>query len=686
MGDDVKQFLCCHRTQLYVISSMPEARIKDHRYNSAFRTWRHRILRIGIGLIRRHGRQLALTAALGFALDFALFQIFYSLGYPPVTAQLISFLGPEATFAWLFGRTLARADEDGVNNSAGLRYLYFITLTVMALCFRTGIVDLRMHFFMWAPRFIIMPGAVWTLIIWSVGSLVVLSPAASTARLDSRRYRLIVPLLAAYLCLIRMIYLPLSGLIPEEVYYWNYSQHLDWSYLDHPPMVAWLNLIGTTILGNTEYGVRIGAFISWIVAAVFAFKLTKEMFSRTAAMWMLLLMSSLPFFFGTAIILTPDAPLTACWAGALLYLYRALVRGRPRAWLGVGICVGLGMLSKYTIALLGPAALLFMLIDPGARKWLKRPQPYLSVIIAIALFSPVIYWNSQHEWVSFLFQSSRRLNETSHFSLHLLLGSTLFLLTPTGLIAAIVAMFRFPKPADAKLQSGDRALSSLRRFALVFTLVPLSVFTLFSLTHEPKLNWTGPSWLAILPAVAYLLSRRPKMGQPGYNLQKFWMPTIAIMTVIYALALNYLSPGLPGVGYPESIKDIAGYRQLGSQIGQVVEQTAKATGQQPLVLGADLYSIASELAFYNNRSGPANTTALHLFGGRALMYKYWLDLDSANGRNIVMVGKNPGQLMQTGMAEHFDSMSTTWQLPATLNGHGIGSFSVRVGYGYRSRP
>ncbi|HVP07873.1 MAG TPA: glycosyltransferase family 39 protein, partial [Candidatus Acidoferrum sp.] len=421
-------------------------------------------------------------------------------------------------------------------------------------------------------------------------------------------------------------------------------------------------------------------------AAVFAFKLTKEMFGRAAAFWMLLLTSTLPFFFGIAIILTPDAPLTACWAGALLYLYRALIKGRSRAWLGVGICVGLGMLSKYTVALLGPAALVYMLLDGDARNWLKRPQPYLAVIISLALFSPVIYWNSQHEWVSFLFQSSRRLNETSHFSLHLLLGSALFLLTPTGLIAAIVAMFRFPKSADVESGPDDRTLSRLRLFALTFTLVPLAVFVLFSLTHEPKLNWTGPAWLAILPAVAWLISRRPRKGHPESILPKCWMPTIAIMTVLYALALNYLTPGLPGIGYPESMKDIAGYRELGEQVGQIVEQTTESTGRQPLVLGADLYSIASELAFYNKRTGPANTTALHLFGGRSLMYKYWLDPNSADGRDIVMVGKDAGQLMQTGMAEHFESMSATWQIPVSLNGHGIGNFSVRIGYGYHARP
>ena len=47
---------------------------------------------------------------------------------------------------------------------------------------------------------------------------------------------------------------PFPNLYPEEAYYWNYAQHLDLGYLDHPPMVAWLIHLGTTVFGNTERG------------------------------------------------------------------------------------------------------------------------------------------------------------------------------------------------------------------------------------------------------------------------------------------------------------------------------------------------------------------------------------------------------------------------------------------------
>ena len=66
--------------------------------------------------------------------------------------------------------------------------------------------------------------------------------------------------------------------MPEEAYYWNYAQHLDIGYLDHPPMVGWLIAAGTAVFGDTEFGVRIGALCCGAVAGFFTYRLTREMF------------------------------------------------------------------------------------------------------------------------------------------------------------------------------------------------------------------------------------------------------------------------------------------------------------------------------------------------------------------------------------------------------------------------
>ena len=282
-------------------------------------------------------------------------------------------------------------------------------------------------------------------------------------------------------------------------------------------MVAWMIWIGTKLFGNTEFAVRIGASLSWLIAAFFCFQLARNLYGKTVGFVAVMMFCTLPFFFATGLLMTPDAPLTAAWSGALFFLERALIDERRTAWLGVGLCIGLGMLSKYTIALLGPATLIFILLDPGLRRWLWQPWPYLAAAISAAIFSPVVIWNFLNDWASFSFQGQQRLEQPMHFSLPILLGSILLLLTPVGLVAASRTLFARSGPDGSWLADRRNWLADRRNaFMAIYTLVPLSVFIFFSLFHEVKLNWTGPVWLAILPALAAKLrGARPNSGIIG---------------------------------------------------------------------------------------------------------------------------------------------------------------------------
>ena len=259
-----------------------------------------------------------------------------------------------------------------------------------------------------------------------------------------------VLVLAVALFLLRVAFLGQPDLFPEEAYYWNYAAHLDTGYLDHPPMVAWLIHAGTALFGDSEFGVRLGVVLCSLVTAFFTFRLTTLLFDARAGWMAVLLVQLLPFFFLTGFMITPDAPLTACWAGALYFLARALLQEKAGAWLGLGVCLGLGMLSKYTIALLGPATLIFITVDARARRWWRHPAPYAAVLLAIVIFSPVIIWNARHQWASFAFQSADRVAVARRFSTHELLASILVLLTPVLMLLvwrALMYEFWFP-PRD----------------------------------------------------------------------------------------------------------------------------------------------------------------------------------------------------------------------------------------------
>ena len=483
------------------------------------------------------------------------------------------------------------------------------------------------------------------------------------------RWRHLAVALIVISVIVRLLCAATVELLPEEAYYWNYSQHLDIGYLDHPPMVAWLIRLGTAAFGNTELGIRAGAILCNALASVFIYKLTRNLFGAPSALIALLFMQLLPFCFCSGFLMTPDAPLTAAWAATLFFLERALIAGRLSGWWGAGISLGSGLLSKYTIAMLVPAALVFMLLDRDARRWLRHWAPYVAGLVALVLFTPVILWNAQHEWISFAFQTSHRLAERPRFSLHKLLLSALALLTPVGFMA-IPGALRDQKSAPAQEKRA-------RRFLLVSVLLPFTVYFLFSLRHEVKLDWTGTVWIAALPALAYAARGRVRTA---------WAVTLVVLLVVYGIALDYFVLGIPGLGYSDHMEvSPVGWRDLGGQVSALAADVRRRTGAEPLVVGMDRYATASELAFYaaDRNDAVAGTTASHLFGGSGLMYEQWFPPRQFSGRTLLLVALKPQDVIDPAVPPHATRLEPPAEGVLLRHGKVVHRFYYRVVFGYR---
>ncbi|MDE1922344.1 MAG: glycosyltransferase family 39 protein [Gammaproteobacteria bacterium] len=501
---------------------------------------------------------------------------------------------------------------------------------------------------------------------------------------DERKLRALATGLFVYALALRLYFGAHIDLMPEETYYWNYSRHLDFGYLDHPPMVAWLIRGGTALFGATEFGVRIAAVCCGAITALFTYRLTKNLFGPAAAALALALLQVMPFYFLSGMLMTPDTPLTAAWAASLYFLERALIGGSARAWWWAGLCLGLGMLSKYTIGLLGLAVLIFMIVDRRSRHWLGRPQPYAAAVLAFAIFSPVIVWNAEHHWISFLFQTTRRIAGAPRFSLHKLIGASMLLLTPTGFFAAVYGLAR-PAAEIEEQKANTRAGTRLLRMA---TLVPLAVFAFFSLRREVKLDWTGAPWIAALPLIAVEIIHAGRTTAAG---ARAWIrascgPSIVAMALLYPLGLYHLAAGIPGVGYSRQTELLpVGWRRLGYSVGRLSEDYRRRYGVAPLVVGMDRYVIASELAFYapNRVDALANTSSAHLFGGSGLMYELWVPAKRQRGRTLLLVSFNAQSLDAKSVRAAVRELGPIERLPLRRGNTPIRDAYYRFASGYR---
>jgi dolichol-phosphate mannosyltransferase len=564
-------------------------------------------------------------------------------------------------------------------------FLRILIIGFMALFLRGGALALFQGWG-WPPQFSIFP-------VVALGLAVTL-PRLSYATSEAAKTpgRLAIGLIA-YAVVLRLIYAGSVELMPEETYYWNYSRHLDFGYLDHPPMVAWLIRAGTALFGQTEFGVRAGALCCGAVTSFFIYKLARNLFGEASAVAALLLAQALPYFFLSGLLITPDAPLAAAWAASLYFLERALIGNQSRAWWFAGISLGLGMISKYSIAILVPVTLMFMVWDSASRRWWRSADPYVAALLGLVIFSPVLVWNAQHEWASFAFQTSRRLAETPQFALHKLIGSIIVLITPTGLLAVAGVLLTRPGggPRSGEPHTGESRADGPRRRRLfnLAILLPLAVFAAFSLRHEVKLDWTGALWCAALPALGCtMIAGNETISRFGRWIRPAWMPTIIGLLLIYGAGLHYLVLGLPGLGYGKHIEVIpVGWRELTAHITETANAYRKATGGDVLIVGMDRYAIASELAFYGGAHAPAGleTANSHLFGGMGLMYERWMPPAAQEHRNLLLVAWTRGELEDKAIAAHVERLGPIEDDVLMRNGIIVRHYYHRLAFGYRFR-
>ena len=654
--------------------------------NAQLVAYLRRLLVLAGGAVSAGGAaRFAAVGFIGMFVDLLVFKALLALGAAPTTAHLASFCVATVSNYYLNSRW-AFAESSRADRGRGSKiYMRFFTVCLLALAIRGGVLAGASGSFGMPPQVAILYAIGAAAIVSYLGSAFFVFPSANPRVPNDIRWRVAAIGVASYVCVLRLMFLGLADLLPQEAYYWNYSQHLDIGYLDHPPMVAWLIWVGTSVFGNNEFGVRIAAWLAWFATAFFSFRLTHRQFGKSAAFVSLLLVAALPFYFATGFFMTPDAPLVAAWAGTLYFLERALIGDRRNAWWGVGICIGLGMLSKYTIALLVPAMLLFMLADTRARTWLKQPEPYLAAVLALLIFSPVIYWNLENGLASFAFQSTQRMEASFRFSLPMLIADAATLLTPPGLIAAGAALWA--RHRRVSTDPTDEDAQRISRFILVFTLMPLAVFIAFSLTRGVKLNWTGPLWLAVLPAIsAAILSVAERSSGFELRMRRVWVATLAVSPVVYGLMLNYLVLGVPGLGYAVSLPGApVAWSEFGREAAGLKLEVKQATGDEPLMIGLDTYNVASQLAFYGNDGGDGTTNSVGrgILGMNSLMYEYWYRAEPLRGRPAVMFAFKRSQIVDPALANQFTTLSDPMELDVTKGGKPAGRFYYRIGYDFQ---
>jgi dolichol-phosphate mannosyltransferase len=477
-------------------------------------------------------------------------------------------------------------------------------------------------------------------------------PTAQTefARSKSLRTAFILTLC---LVLARLAVTAVVPLIPQEAYYWMYAQHPQLSYFDHPPMVAWVIHAGTWLFGNSEFGVRIVGQILMLGASAALYGWSRLWYGRRVSLIAAISLQLVPIFFALGFLATMDSSLIFFWTTALLGFGMAVRRGRRLGWYLAGAAIGAAMLSKYTAAFVPLGALMCLAVHRPWRRHLGTIHPYAAMVIAGAMFSPVIIWNAGHDWASFRFQFAGRYDRSNnpHPGLHYFLGEQLLVVTP-------VIFFALPMMLARTFRRGWRrrvVRCPRTRVALAFSMPMLAVMTWSSLRHDVHINWTAPLYVSLIPFIVHgVVARsrwRVRQARNGGRRRGFSLSALARSTtlefggVVSAGALLVLV-SLPTLARYDISSPFGPWHALAIEVERAEDRLERESGREPLVIGCGKFELASELAFYSPAAADgdracASTTSQWLMNGEdGIGYRYWLRRDDWIGRDCIVVGES----------------------------------------------
>ncbi len=267
-----------------------------------------------------------------------------------------------------------------------------------------------------------------------------------------------------------------TELIADEAYYRVYSKFPAWGYFDHPPMIAVLIKAGYNIFHN-ELGVR----LICALLSTFTILITETLTERKNPFLFYTIALSIGVLQVAGFFAVPDTPLLF-FTALFFYAYRLFTKNttwKNALWLG--LVLALLFYTKYH------GLLLVVLTILSNSKLLTRWQLWLSALFVLVLYSPHLYWQWQHDWISFRYHLFESNVSTYRFSYttDYLLGQLLL----AGPIAGILLL-----PAAFMYRSKDRVEKALK-FVLIGIYI---VFLLSSFRGKVEVNWTLPVLIPLM--------------------------------------------------------------------------------------------------------------------------------------------------------------------------------------------
>jgi hypothetical protein len=188
------------------------------------------------------------------------------------------------------------------------------------------------------------------------------------------------------------------GYFVDELYYLACARHLDWGYVDQPPLIATIARIARGVLGDSLLAIRIPAALAGAATAVMTGMIARELGGGRFAQGLAALCVVLaPGVLALDHFLSMNAFEPLFWMGCAYLVIRIIRTGNAKLWLWFGVVAGTGLENKHSMLIFGFGIVAGLMLT-RERRWLRSPWFWSGGAIAFLIFLPNLLWNIQHHF------------------------------------------------------------------------------------------------------------------------------------------------------------------------------------------------------------------------------------------------------------------------------------------------
>lgn len=188
------------------------------------------------------------------------------------------------------------------------------------------------------------------------------------------------------------------GFHRDELYFLAAGDHLDWGYVDHPPITPLLAKISTSVFGETPFGMRVVATLAAAATVVLIALVARELGGNRTAQWASAAAAALSIYVVVVSHMLSTTTIDMLiWVALGLVVLRLLRTGDGRWWIAIGAVIGIGMANKWLVLML-VSGLAIGVFTVGPRKVLRSGWLWAGVAVALVLTAPIMVWQVAHDF------------------------------------------------------------------------------------------------------------------------------------------------------------------------------------------------------------------------------------------------------------------------------------------------